>query len=487
MRRLGLGLLVGICAWSLAGPAAARPVPPAPDAPVVASLPGGATLVAFDHGADLCFGLRRGGSATCDAPPHGYLDPRVEASGVNGEQVVYGVTTSDATSVEVLAAGASATGPVSGGAYAGRFAGQVQAHRRGLQRSSTDAGAVTVTPTEHCDPSAMKLTGLAGSDVQRIDAVLGDGTRRRLPLHPLPTRFGDPRHAYALVLAPGIAVRALRIAAGGRVRVLPVGQAPGGATCTRQLGNGGAFILGFGASGTHSMSTGPLVARDDGDLLCVGLGAIGAGDCQVPPIDPLARIDTRGSGAQRSLLAVVPPEVAALRLTPSSGPPITVPTTDLPGYTGRYVGLVRVATVVLPAGAKVYDTYELAADGHLLQHVPGPDQRPLAHAPAVLARLPGGVVVAGAERCVQVGADAPTRDRADCRLAFGPIFISPCAARRIVVVARARRLSVRTDRGVIRGQRKGRLSVAVVPRDAALRSPVRLPPAARQCGYTLQT
>jgi len=42
-----------------------------------------------------------------------------------------------------------------------------------------------------------------------------------------------------------------------------------------------------------------------------------------------------------------------------------------------------------------------------------------------------------------------------------------------------------TDRGVIHGRRKGRFTVAIVPRDAALRAPARLPPAAKQCGYTL--
>jgi hypothetical protein len=98
---------------------------------------------------------------------------------------------------------------------------------------------------------------------------------------------------------------------------------------------------------------------------------------------------------------------------------------------------------------------------------------------------------------VQVGADAPTPDRSRCRnLDFQPILVAaPCAARRLVVVARSRRLRVTTDRGVVHGRRKGRFAVAVVPRDEALREvrtaasvgPVRLPPAARQCGYTLQT
>jgi hypothetical protein len=578
MRRVGLGLLVGMCAWSLAGAAAAQggpsPVPPA-DAPVVASVPA-ATLVAFDHAGMLCVGLRSEGPASCQPPPGPLFDPDVEGSSVNRTQVAYGVTTTAAAQSVVLLqpAGRRTTAALSTGAYAGRFAGRVrfflvavsaQPYRallrdaqgrvvggtdlipapaigrpvivrhgrvRGtpwrasayqtthlsptpLDRGRTerltcgrivfgseraldmgcigpdaDPDSVSVMPEEHCIPSALQLSGMAGSDVRRIDAVIGDGTRRRVPLTALPARFGARRQAYALVLAPGIAVRALRIVERGRVRTLPVRQAPGGATCAPRLGNSGSIIVSLGRGPSHATSTGPLVARDEGDLLCVGLGTIATTDCRVPPIDPLlARIETRGSGAQRALLAVVPPEVAALRLTLDRGPQITVATTDLPGYTGRYAGLVRGATVALPAGGKVYDTDELAADGHVLQRIPGPDLRPLPHMPAVLARLPGGVVVAGGGGCVQVGVDAPTRDRSGCRnIDFQPILVAaPCAARRLVVISRSRRLRVRTDRGVIRGRTKGRFVVAIVPRDAALRSPARLPPAAEQCGYTLQT
>jgi hypothetical protein len=158
---------------------------------------------------------------------------------------------------------------------------------------------------------------------------------------------------------------------------------------------------------------------------------------------------------------------------------------------------VRAAVVPFPPGRKVYDVDELAADGRVLQRAPGPDPRPLARTPAVLSRLPGGVVVAGDGSCVQVSADAPTRDRSSCRnIDFQPILVAaPCAAHRVVVVARSRRLEVVTDRGVISGRRKGRFAVAIVPGDEALREvrtaasggPVRLPPVARQCGYALQT
>jgi hypothetical protein len=182
----------------------------------------------------------------------------------------------------------------------------------------------------------------------------------------------------------------------------------------------------------------------------VGLGAIVPSDCRLPSPDVLrARIERRAAGANTAVLAVVPSAVASLRLRFDRGAPVAVPTVDLPGYAGRYAGLVRAAAVVVPGDRRLYDVDLLAADGTALDRRPGPDERPLARAPRVLARLPGGVVVA---------ADA------DC-----------------------------TSRGTLRARRHGAFVVAVVPARVSVRA-VRvtggrrtafpLPPAARQCGYT---
>lgn len=572
MCRVALGLLVGICAWSLAGPARAQEVPPA-NAPVVASVPG-AALVAFDHGTDLCVGLQGARPASCDGPPHGIFDPFVQGTGSQGTSVLYGVTSTDAATIEVLALGTRVTAAVSAGAYTGRFAGRVRfflvaisgepyrvllrdaqgrvvggtdlgsapamghpldvehgrldgrrwrtvvyqttrldptpldpAHlerltcvrtefdseQRGIGASCVQLGpaGASITPREHCDPDALLIDGLISGAVRSVEAVLGDGTRQRARLDPLPARLNDPRRVFVLVLGPDTAVRELRIRAGARMQRIALGQAPGGATCRGGLpSNVGWVAYSPLPIGAQPGPVGPLVARDDGDRLCVGLGTIVTADCQLPPTDArIPRIDLRRAGGHAALLAVVPPEVARLRLTIDRGAPVTVATTDLPGYSGRYAGLVRAATVALPAGSHVYGTEELAADGHVIEHWPGPDLRPLAHTPAVLARLPGGIVAAAGGTCIQVGANAPTRDRTACRNAdlLKTLVAAPCAARRLVIVTRRRALRVTTDRGVIRGHRKGRFTVAVVPRDAALRSPVRLPPASKQCGYTLQT
>ena len=244
---------------------------------------------------------------------------------------------------------------------------------------------------------------------------------------------------------------------------------------------------------------GPLIARDQGDDLCVGLATIVATDCQLPPIDPdRSRVERRSAGADTAILAVVPPQVAAVGLTLDHGGRLTVPTAEPPGYDVRYRGIVRAVAVTLPGDRRLYRVAFLGAGGRKLGARDGPDRPPLARAPSMLARLPGGVTVAAGGACVQVHVGPPTRDQADCAFAFGSIVVStPCAARRTVVVARLRRpargLEVLTDRGVVRGRRPtDGFAVAVVPPAArtravqlvgAERTGIRLPPAARQCGY----
>jgi hypothetical protein len=195
----------------------------------------------------------------------------------------------------------------------------------GCSAPQTDPGAVPTTAREHCNPSGLLLTGVAGPNVRGIDAVLGDGTLRRVPLDRLPASFGDPRRAYALGPESGTAVRSLRIHLLQRVQTLPLEQAPGGATCRPGLSNQAEFLVGGFATEPQAAPVGPLVARDDGDRLCVGLGTIVPEDCQIPPIDALLpRIDVRRAGGQTALLAVVAPEVASLRLELDRGAPVTV-------------------------------------------------------------------------------------------------------------------------------------------------------------------
>jgi hypothetical protein len=367
-------------------------------------------------------------------------------------------------------------------------------------RDRDPAGLSFATDTR-CTARASVVTGLAGPAVRGLVTVLGDGTHRAVGLHALPAGFGDPRRAFALVLADDVAVRALLLRQGGRTDTLALGAAPAQAQCSQQSG---AFGVAFGFFGFVARPApsggGTLVARDEGDDLCVGLGTIAPTDCQLPPTEPTrARIERRRAGASTDILAVVSPEVAALRLHPDRGAPVTVATADLPGYTGRYAGLVRGAVAVLPGDRRVYQTDLLAADGHVIDSLPGPDARPLPRTPRTVARLPGGGTVAALGDCVQVRAGAPTRDRNACGFTdiAQTIVAVPCAARRTVVVSRlgraARGLTVTTSDGTVRGRRHGALAVAVLPPHAALREirllgaarmRVRLPPAARQCGYT---
>jgi hypothetical protein len=349
--------------------------------------------------------------------------------------------------------------------------------------------------TPHCRPDALAITGVAGPAVARIEAVLGDGSRRRVALVPLPARFGGPRSAFALVLGKGIAVRSLLVRSAGRTQTVPVRSAPGGAACATN-GAFGSFAFGVGR-GSHPSGSGPVVARDEGDDLCVGLGTIVPADCSLPPVEPLfSRVERRPASGATSVLAVTPSTVAALRLRFDRGPMLTVSTADVPGYAGRYLGLVRVASITVAGDRRLYSAQLLAADGRVLGTRPGPDLPPLPHTPTVIAQLPGGVAVAATSGCIQIGTGMPTRDRGDCVLTPTPGVVAvPCAAQRTVVVARARRrLTVTTDHGTVHGRRSGGYVAAVVPARSSVRAirlagarPVllRLPPASRQCGYTM--
>jgi hypothetical protein len=363
-----------------------------------------------------------------------------------------------------------------------------------------DPGSVTFSSSERCD--ARSVSGLVGPSVSRVDALLGDGSRRRVALAALPARFDELRRAFAFAVPKGVAVRSLLVARSGRTAPVPLGLVPAGSRCPGAIGFDKA-VFGFASPlTTPAAGTGPVVAGDRGDDLCVGFGAIVFADCRLPPVDVAdTRLERRRAGARTAILAVVPTTVAALRLSLDQGPALTVPVSDLPGYDGRYKGLVKGVAVTLPGDRRVYGADLLAASGAVLHRVTGPDQHPLPSTPRVLARLPTGLAVAAlaSGRCVQVRAGSPTRDRADCLPAFEDVAITvPCGARRIVVVARlpkrARGLAVTTDAGTtISGRRHGALAVAIVParlgvRDVraigVARTATTLPPAAEQCGYT---
>ena len=577
---------MAVCVLAVLAPGVARadengPTPPPGAAVVAGPLPDGATLVAFDRGNDLCIALR-GQHSSCEPPPDVAWHFRFEISGV-----LYGVTTADVASVEVLTTSGQHTVATSAGAYQGRFAGRVRFflsaesgpafpyrlrvldaqgravgardlgeappigravavgsgrvagsswHAVAFQRTALaptpldrarieritcvrvdtrgppertagcsgrdrDPAGLSFSVDTRCTAPAGIVTGLAGPSVRSLDAVLGDGTHRSVALHALPARFGEARRAFALVVADDVAVRALLAHHDGHTDRLALGAAPAQAQCSQRSGG---FSVAFGIFGftvrPAPSGGGAVVARDDGDDLCVGLGAIVPTDCQLPPTEPWSsRIERRRAGASTIVLAVVPPEVTAVRLHPERGAAVTVPTADLPGYSGRYAGLVRAAVASLPGDRRVYQTDLLAADGHVLDALPAPDPRPLPRTPRVVAHLPGGVIVAALGDCVQVRAGGPSRERSACGFTelTGTVVAVPCAARRTVIVARLRRpargLSALTSERTIRGRRHGALAVAVLPPRAALREirlagaariRMRLPAATRQCGYT---
>lgn len=382
--------------------------------------------------------------------------------------------------------------------------------------------ALWVGTDSSCRGRGLVLTGLAATHVHRVEVLLGDGSRRRARLRGIPESLGPYR---AFLIAPGRGVAVREIAAfdadGRRLERLELGLAPAIAECSAQ----GFFLFTF----APHLPPGPvheplsLVARDDGVLLCVGIGALRDDglDCELPPVEPFARVVAgRASDGATLVAGVTPADVASVELEFADGSRTTVETTPDGPYQGRYQAHLRFFELRIASPAHVHAFWVLDAQGR--RHGPffGPDPPPFVRGPATVLRGPGGLRLSAAlvrgfdgERsrpCLEVLARGERATPETCGFA-DPRFVTVqalCSPRRLVlwglVPSGTRRVAVRTDRGVLRartarlptriGSRR-RAFLLVIPRGAAPRELVadrterrlRLPAAARQCGYTTFT
>lgn len=380
--------------------------------------------------------------------------------------------------------------------------------------------------SETCGPIGAYVTVLARPAVQRVVVVLGDGRRRSVPLRAIPGAGGT--RAGALVAGAGVALRRmLALGAGGRVLERDeIGQAPAdGAPCDDGGETSGIYVL-YAQADERRLGHAPhaLHAADDGARLCLAIDRAPRvpQDCRVPPLDPATTALQRLLTADgRFLLGLVPPDVATARLTLDDGTTRDVAAAPIPGYAGQYAGVSRVVAVDLPGPHHVvgYDLRD--ARGRVLAHDPGPE-RPAPRHVTTLLRVPGLPALRGALlpaagelptlSCIALGPISATEP--DCLIA-GPGFFSvraDCAPHRLVVLGALahadERLAVRTasDRELpgrtallpaALGSAAGTTAaVAVVPGAATARRIVvrrpghatksyalKLPPAARQCGY----
>jgi hypothetical protein len=364
---------------------------------------------------------------------------------------------------------------------------------------------------------AIVTAGVAG-----VRLTLGSGAQVTLAANELPAAFGG-RRAVGAPVPTGEAVReaAALDAAGVVIARAAVGTAPGGQPCAGEDSRGTSFSDVFvptspppGAVAVASAGGESLLAADQGETLCVGLGQLTARICPPPPVDSdRPRLLRRGG----TVAGVLSRDADRVTLRLDRGDDVTVRTTNGAAYAGRWAGNVRFFIAAVDARREVTGALVRDAAGTIIgisrRGVPRPNVRR-----TVLAQRGGRGI-----HLVHREADRPCMTAFAADLPPAPQFCTdpnpgtqidgpylpytgavtvPCAPRRALAYGRlpdrlpAPRVVLDGGRIVrsrtisLRGQDAW---VAFLPKAAvrALRSgkhraPLRLPPASAQCGYTAE-
>jgi hypothetical protein len=386
-------------------------------------------------------------------------------------------------------------------------------------------------PGQACSPLGRYTTVLARAAVRRVVLVLGDGSRRAIPLRAVP---GDPDGLRAGVafVGEGVAIRRLiALGAHGTLQSDPLRLAPVATPrCSRTSGGPGGLgetsIITYSRTVDHALQRpGPHVfhAADSGPDLCLAVDRTPhprGGDCAIPPADIANTFLPTVSGTGVATVAgLVPADVALARLTLDDGSTRDVPATPIPGYAGQYATTTllvyaQIAAPRQPAGYQLLD-----ARGRVLQKdlLAGPPPV-LSHTTTVL-RTPGlpplraglvtGLGPGASLPCLALGA---LDDVFDCTASGGGNVVvrAFCAPRRVVlwsvlshasddlVVQMSDGREITARKAVLPAAiRRGRGTTAallvlpagvgtrrvIVRGKAAGKTDLVLPPAAGQCGY----
>ena len=361
---------------------------------------------------------------------------------------------------------------------------------------------------------------LLAPGVAELRLTLGSGAQLTLPAGELPAAFGG-RRASGLALTRGEAVRdaAALDAAGQIIGRTPVGTAPGGQPCAGEDqggdGFGGPLVPVSAPAGAVTVAAAggeSLLAADQGERLCVGLGRLRARVCPLPPADSdRPRLLRRG----RAVAGVLSRDAARITLRLDRGDDVTVETTAGEAYTGNWAGDVRFFAATVPARREVTGAVVRNAEGTII----GISKRGIVRREVrrrVLAERRGrGVQLVrrtGRQSCLTAfAADLPPAPRfcTDLNpgtpidgpfLPYSGAVTVPCAPRLAVAYGRmpdrfatpnvrlAGGRSVRSRRIKLRGEDAW---VAFLP-DARVRGlragdrrvALDLPPASAQCGYS---
>jgi hypothetical protein len=381
---------------------------------------------------------------------------------------------------------------------------------------------LTASSDASCEPIGTATIGFASPGTRRVTAVLGGGRRLRLPLRPLPRRFGGGR-VFALAVDKRTAVRHVVVVdSRGHHRVVISGLAPGMTSCPELGSTGIEFAYDTGPAPPRS---GPVTFQvaDRGVLICPSLvGPPRAGSCTYPPLEDYAGIVlTHRLPGATAVAGVMPAQAArvVLRLDGDERVPLA---TSLTGpYSGRYAGRLRFFSVLLPGHRRVEAVRSIDDRGRSLVVKPGPDVQPLDRRPVTLMRLAGGWRLGGTTYtyddrrlpCLQLKAGAFSTSPFSCGGLFFLGFLDygvevPCRPREILLWGElppgARAVTAQTTIGPIAGRTvslrrhlhvRARAFVVTIParaRPTALKfegarksdTSVRMPSAAEQCGWT---
>ena len=216
-----------------------------------------------------------------------------------------------------------------------------------------------------CGPEARLIHGVVDASVQRVTALLGDGTRRRARMAQLP---GRGEQVYALAIGRTHALRSVQLLSrAGRSRTIQPRAAPLAVVCAHRrntLGIGFAVIDFPSLDDAPSVTpAGPVtvipgdpamrVADGPGDTLCVAVGALPFNALGCAIVGPLSDevLGTADSLTKpRAYALAVPANVALVRLAGGGRTIAETATVAAPGYAGRYAGLVRFATLKVAEG-----------------------------------------------------------------------------------------------------------------------------------------
>ena len=223
--------------------------------------------------------------------------------------------------------------------------------------------ALSIVGARGCGTFPTGFVGLVPPETRRVMADLGEGSTVVFTPQAVPAAFGVTRRAmFGGVVPRGRAIRRFTaFDAGGKpIAGVEARVAPGQLPCARgevksRQGNADFFDLPSEQPATPAdlpatqvavdpPGDGPrLVARDEGEYLCVGIDRLRAdrSDCGRPPVgaaQPAIEERTEGGGM---VIGIVPPAVMAVDIRFEGGAVQRVTTTEGDGYTGAYRGRVR--------------------------------------------------------------------------------------------------------------------------------------------------